>query len=224
MGTIQAITYPTVDADGFASGTLADAAITARNADKVVTQALPEGPLGQWQNWRWQGGAWSAATDYRAHTFYNPDNTGQMHSAVAYDDAPPSGWVYWAPGENKIVGADEATHHARTAKWTDIKLAREAALAAPLQTAYGTFDATPAASANIIKSVLLANNLSAMGQPVAIDFTLANNTVVTLDAAAMIAVGLTLAGREQTIRAKATTLRAQIEAATTQAQVEAVVW
>lgn len=112
----------------------------------------------------------------------------------------------------------------KATQWAIIKAAREAALAAPLITPYGVFDATPDASANIIKSVLLANNMVALGYPVAINFTLADNTVVVLDATGMVQVGLVLAAREQTIRAKATTLRARIEAATSVVDVAAVVW
>jgi hypothetical protein len=109
-------------------------------------------------------------------------------------------------------------------QWEAIKQAREAALAAPLITPYGVFDADPVASANIIKSVLLANNLTALGYPVAIDFTLYDNSVVVLDAPAMVQVGLLLAAREQEIRAHATALRAQIESATTVQAVAAVAW
>lgn len=112
----------------------------------------------------------------------------------------------------------------KSAQWTRIKQAREAALTAPLSTPYGVFDADEAASASILKSVLLANNLAALGQPVAIAFTLADNTVVVLDAGQMVRVGLLLAAREQTIRATATALRTRIEQATTPAEVEAVAW
>ncbi len=112
----------------------------------------------------------------------------------------------------------------KTAKWIEIKQARDAAIAEPLPTPFGVFDADLGSSAKISQAVLLANNLTALGMAVAIDFTLADNTVARLDAAKMVQVGLALAGREQAVRAKATLLRAQIEAATTKAAVEAVVW
>ncbi len=111
----------------------------------------------------------------------------------------------------------------RSDKWAEIKQAREAALAAPLVTPFGVFDADEKGSASIIKSVLLANNLAALGYPIAIDFTLADNTQVVLDAAAMAQVGLLLAGREQTIRSHATALRGQIDAASLEA-LETIVW
>lgn len=101
----------------------------------------------------------------------------------------------------------------RADKWAEVKAAREAALAAPLATPLGTFDADERGSASIVKSVLLANNLSALGYPVAIDFTLADNSTVVLDAAAMVQVGLALASREQLLRARASVLREQIASA-----------
>jgi hypothetical protein len=112
----------------------------------------------------------------------------------------------------------------KTAKWVAIKQSREAALAEPLSTPYGVFDAGPSASASIIKSVLLANTLASLSLPVSIDFTLANNTVIALDAQSMVQVGLALAAREQAIRATATALRTMIDATTTAAALDLITW
>jgi Domain of unknown function (DUF4376) len=105
-----------------------------------------------------------------------------------------------------------------------IKQARQVAITAPLLTPYGVVDADKDSPIKITQSVLLANNLTAMNLPVEIEFTLADNTTVILDAAQMVTVGLTLALREQSVRGKATALQAQIEAAQTPEEVEAVVW
>ena len=112
----------------------------------------------------------------------------------------------------------------RGAKWEQVKQWREAALTAPLVTPYGIFDATPAAQDNITRAVLLANNLTALGHPVAINFTLFDNSIKVLDAAAMIQVSLLLGGRVQLVRDRATALRMQIDAATTAAEVDAITW
>lgn len=112
----------------------------------------------------------------------------------------------------------------KTSKWVEIRTAREDAIARPLITPFGVFDADEKASVKISQAVLLANTLFAMNQPVAIDFTLADNTVVRLDAAKMVQVWLLLASREQAIRATATLLRTQINNATTQAVVEDIIW
>ena len=140
-----------------------------------------------------------------------------------FDDAPPDGWLYLLPGTSKVVKPDEQMAANKAAKWQEVKLARMNAIAAPLKTPYGTFDANPDASLNIVKAVLLAQTLANVGQPVAIDFTLADNTVVTLDAKQMIEVGLSLSAREQEARSKATEIRAQIDFAKTFEQLNALI-
>jgi hypothetical protein len=62
------------------------------------------------------------------------------------------------------------------------------------------------------------------GQPFSIDWTLADNTVRTLSGADMIAVGQALGQHVAACHIKARALREQINAATTVAEVEAVVW
>lgn len=124
------------------------------------------------------------------------------------------------PGKNYIFDYGSKTwvdprnlEQLRSAQWEIIKAAREADLDAPLVTELGTFDAYAEARRNISDSVLLANNLTALGLPVDIDFTLEDNTVVRLNGAQMVSVGLALAARTQEIRNKATALRNQIELA-----------
>ena len=112
----------------------------------------------------------------------------------------------------------------KAAQWALIKQAREAALTSPLTTSFGIFDADEKAQASITKSIMLLQTLDALGTPGSVDFTLADNSVVVLTLAQMVEVGLTLGAREQAVRATATARRVQIEAATSQAEVEAVVW
>lgn len=112
----------------------------------------------------------------------------------------------------------------KDAQWTLIKQAREAALTAPLTTSFGIFDADEKAQASITKSIMLLQTLEALGTPGSVDFTLADNSVVVLTLTQMVEVGLTLGAREQAVRATATARRVQIEAATSQVEVEAVTW
>lgn len=86
------------------------------------------------------------------------------------------------------------------------------------------FDSDPQSQLRIQGGVQLANMSAMSGQPFSIDWTLADNTVRTLSGADMIAVGMALAAHVQTVHATGRALRAQIEAATTAAEVEAVVW
>lgn len=112
----------------------------------------------------------------------------------------------------------------RSAKWAEIKQAREAAFTAPLVTPFGIFQADEEGQKNIERAVLLANNLAALDYPVAINFTLHNDSIRVMDALAMVQVGLLLGGRVQLIRAQATVLRVAIDAAATSAAVAAITW
>lgn len=84
------------------------------------------------------------------------------------------------------------------------------------------FDSDPQSQARIQGGVQLATMAAA--QPFSIDWTLADNTIRTLSAADMIAVGVALAAHVQGVHATARALRAQIEAATTIAEIEAISW
>lgn len=112
----------------------------------------------------------------------------------------------------------------KDAKWEEVKAAREASINAPLATPYGSFDSGPADRANITDAVLMAQTLAALGQPVSIEFTLADNTVSTLNASQMVEVGLILGAKVQDAYATARSLREAIESAGTIAEVDAIHW
>jgi hypothetical protein len=107
-------------------------------------------------------------------------------------------------------------------RWREIKTQREALITAGLSTPYGTFDADTASRSNITDAVLLVQTLEAMNEPSSINWTLADDTVITLTAPQMVEVGLLLGQRTQTVFTTARGRRAQIVAATTPAEVLAV--
>lgn len=109
-------------------------------------------------------------------------------------------------------------------RWTAIKSARNAALTAPLSTPHGTFDADVYSQKNITDAIALLQALEATGSPQTIDYTLADNSVVTLTTAQMVQVGLLLGARTQDAYATGRALRTAIDAASTKEEVEAVVW
>jgi hypothetical protein len=109
----------------------------------------------------------------------------------------------------------------KAAKWRAIKAARDAAEFGTFACDGNTFDSDLASQSRIQGAVQLAKLL---GPAFTIDWTLADNSVVTLDAAEMQAVGLALAQHVQTVHAAGRTLRAQIEAATTKADLDAIEW
>lgn len=108
--------------------------------------------------------------------------------------------------------------------WAAMKLAREATIDAPLATPYGAVDSKAKDRTNITDAVLLLQTLAAIGQPTTIDFTMADNTTVTLDTTQMVTVGLLLGQKVQTAHSRARVLRAAIDDATTIAQLEALTW
>lgn len=112
----------------------------------------------------------------------------------------------------------------RLTKWAEMKLAREAAITEPLTTPYGVFDADRLSQTNITNAILLLQNLAALGTPDTVDFTLANNSTVTLTTAQMVQVGVCLGAQSQAAYAMGVLKRAAIEAATTIAAVEAITW
>jgi len=108
----------------------------------------------------------------------------------------------------------------QAAKWAQIKRDRDEA-------EFGgfTWDGSPFDSDAISQSRIQgAVQLAAMAPGFTIDWTLANNSVRNLSAADLANVGAALGMHVATQHAKARTLRSQIEAATTAAEVDAVTW
>lgn len=108
----------------------------------------------------------------------------------------------------------------QAAKWAQIKRDRDEA-------EFGgfTWDGSPFDSDAISQSRIQgAVQLAAMAPGFTIDWTLANNTARNLSAADLANVGAALGMHVAAQHAKARTLRSQIEAATTVAEVDAVTW
>lgn len=108
----------------------------------------------------------------------------------------------------------------QVAKWEQIKRARSSA-------EFGgfTWDGSPFDSDAISQSRIQgAVQLAAMAPEFTIEWTLADNSARNLSAADLANVGAALGIHVATQHAKARTLRSQIEAATTAAEVDAVTW
>lgn len=110
---------------------------------------------------------------------------------------------------------------AKQQKWSEIKKARAAAEAAGFVVGGYPFDSDPASQAAIMAA---AQDMALAGGPATAAWTLADDTVVTINATQMRAVLRGLRNHIQTQRDKATNLRADIEAATTVAAVDALRW
>ncbi len=112
----------------------------------------------------------------------------------------------------------------KISKWNSIKAKCSNVINTNMSTPYGKFQCSPEDRQNISDTVLLAQTITNMGQTFSMSWTLADNSVVTLDLAAMVNVGLLLGAKVQEAHTIARTLRATIDAATTIEEVHAVVW
>ena len=113
---------------------------------------------------------------------------------------------------------------AKLARWSHIKACRAAAISQDLTTPYGVFQCGPTERTNITDAVLLLQTLTAMGTPTTINFTLADDSTVNLDATAMITVGLLLGQKVQAAHATARLLRSSIFNATSVGAVAELAW
>lgn len=108
----------------------------------------------------------------------------------------------------------------KDAQWEIVKAARFAAEYAGFEWDGSRFDSDAISQQRLSGAVMLAQ----MDSGFSINWTLENDTIRTLNQMEMISVGVALGIHVQTGFAKGQALRAQIDAATTQAEVEAVVW
>ncbi len=146
-----------------------------------------------------------------------------LTSQTIHVSGPPPTPVGWFWNTGKWVKLPPTLQELKDLKWEEIKTIRIAKIDAPLETPYGVFDSYAIARSDIADSVLLANNLSALGMPVNIAFTLANNEIVNLDLTGMVTVGLMLGSKVQNVRAIATSLREAIASATLET-INDIVW
>lgn len=147
---------------------------------------------------------------------YTPD---QLHAR----QNPPHPRCRWSKAEMRWIDL-RSLDEIKADRWTAIKAARDAAEAAGFDTPFGRFDSDPASQGKIIGAVTAAQLALGVGAPWQIDWTLQDNTVVRLDAPAMIAVGQALMVHVDAVHERGRTLREAIDAAQTAAEVETVSW
>lgn len=112
----------------------------------------------------------------------------------------------------------------KEATWERLKAARDAAEYGGFMYNGAKFDSDQVSRARINGAVTLAMIAQMMSAPYSQDWILADNTTMALDAQGMIGVGIALGMHVKTIFDNATAKRAEVEAATTVAQLDAIVW
>lgn len=109
-------------------------------------------------------------------------------------------------------------------KWFEIKLERNRREFGGFTWGGSIFDSDSTAQSRIQGGVQLATIAQASNQPFTINWTLQDNSVIALNGTQMIQVGMALAQHVQTLHETARVLRAQVDAATTVEQIEAINW
>lgn len=153
------------------------------------------------------------------------------------DGHPPTDDCYFEDDQFVPIPARPSIHHVfdyatkqwvdprtledlKAQRWREIRGARDAAEFGGFTWDGSTFDSDAMSQSRIMGAAQLAQ----LDPAFTIDWTLADNSVRNLSAADMVAVGVALGQHVATQHATARTLRAQIQAATTAAEVEAVSW
>lgn len=154
-------------------------------------------------------GAFEGEVDYLSQRVH-------LESGLLVDHKPAPPWdgtdltlyVWWWDRSAKRWKLRPRLKKLKADKWAEAKAARQAALDAPLVTAYGEFDHDERARTAIATS---AQACAATGEGIA--YTLADNTVVQLTAEQMNEVWVASHSRQQAVRAQAEALRAAIDGA-----------
>jgi hypothetical protein len=120
---------------------------------------------------------------------------------------------------------DRSLDEFRAAKWSEIKQARDAAEWAGFVWDGSTFDSDEVSQGRVQGAALAATVAAGNAQPFSVDWTLADNTVRTLDGPSMIQVGMALLTHINTQHEKGRQLRVQIEDPNaTREQIAAIAW
>ena len=112
----------------------------------------------------------------------------------------------------------------RAAKWAEIKARRDTAEFAVFTYNAMEFDGDLDAQRRLMAYISVSKSALAAGQPFTAEFTLANNSLVTLSAEDFIGIELAKVQAVAAAFAHAAALRLQIEAATTAAELDALAW
>jgi hypothetical protein len=185
---------------------VSNAALVTVNSHATEQAAVDNLPLA------WQ---WRIAVPVDALASDEPTLLGEVERALVSLEVSP-----FAGGE-LVIDASETLDAARERAWSRVKVARA-------QAEDGNFvydgDVYQADKVRINGAVQLAVLAKSAGQPFRETWTLTDNSTRTLDADQVIALGLALGQYVSDLYATGRDLRAQIEAAETAGEVQAIGW
>lgn len=131
----------------------------------------------------------------------------------------PFGWIWKMPG--RVVLDVRTLSQAQQQVWIGIKNVRAVKEKSPFTYNNTLYDANPENISGAVQMAMIAKSNS---QPFSISWTAYDNSVVTLTGEQMIELGATLGQRIANIYDTARSLRSQIASATTNSQVDAIMW
>lgn len=151
-----------------------------------------------------------------------PDEDGNFQVVAAMPAARPnrSAQLKWIDGGAQWIDP-RTVEQARADAWTRIKAARDIAEVADFAHDGNVYQADRERINGAVTAAILAQMA---GAPYSIDWTLSDNTTVTLDGAQMMAVGAALAQRVKEVFEIGVTKRAAIAAAASPAAADAITW
>lgn len=117
--------------------------------------------------------------------------------------------------------SSETLGQARARKWEWAKSERERLELSPITVGAHTYDADQKSQSKIAGAVQMA---VLVGGTFSVDWTLSDNSAVTLGQSDVISLGLAVGARTAGLWATSRTLRTAIETATTIAEVDAITW
>lgn len=159
---------------------------------------------------RWRAGVWTYEPDPRGRVYIRPD--GSSVAIGSLGQQPPTDGVDQFSPEGELRAS-------KAAAWLRVKAARDAACVQPIEVGGHVFDADLASQAKVAAAAQLA---SLAGDDWSIDWTLADNTTVTLTRAEVIALGVAIGQRTSAAHSTARSLRMRILATTSLAELTAI--
>ncbi len=131
-------------------------------------------------------------------------------------------WVHSADGKSLIAWSPPLPWIAMR-KWGDVKGKRSAVIAGGLTVpGIGTFDTDDEARSNVTGAAIAAQSALMSGHPLTVEWTLSDNSRIELDAQQIIQVHMAGVAFINMAHERAAVLRAEIEAASTRAALDAI--
>jgi len=165
-------------------------------------------------------GIWSPE---QQRLYFRPSLDGAPADGVVVADPAPVDWqtAAYTVVDGVLVAALDV---ARARQRIVINRGRDAAIDAGVATEFGIFD-TNLGSRLLISGAVQAASLALANElPWSISWTMADDNEKELTAAEMISAGLQVAAAVDAIHQRSRVLKGRIEAATTLAEVDAVIW